>query len=170
MKIWSTVSFWVISAEQGCLTEVMERTHVPYAVCSQSVSITRHHLHPPVAIQHPFLNTRICSKGWSQQEHNMPTKEKQNNHQWSSSDSMCCHKPPVWPGAGQAWCIAPCGHLNSISPLRVHGAKEKHLRRQEWFSPVVLAPAGIGTSFDMYSHQSKHGPEVLCIPVHPWGQ
>lgn len=35
--------------------------------------------------------------------------------------------------------------------------------------PCFPAPAGTGTSFGVYSHQSKHGPEVLCISVHPWG-
>lgn len=67
-------------------------------------------------------------------------RKRKTNHQWSSSDSMCCHKPPVWPRAGQAWYIAPCRHLNSISPLMAHGAKEKHLRGQDSDSPLFSRP------------------------------
>jgi len=34
---------------------------------------------------------------------------------------------------------------------------------------VLDVTAGTGTILDIYSHQTKYGPEMLCNSVHPWG-
>lgn len=149
----------MLSRDDSGLTEIMERTHVPCAVCSQPVWITGHHVNPPVAICHPILNTHIRSKSWSQQEQNVSTREKQNQSQvillWLHFVCFCV-ATNLQCGQGQARYVLL--HLVGISIASLHWLLMEP-RRSAWESRALIVPCPPGPS----SISNAHGAKEKCL-------